>query len=136
MLVHGNWSAWISVDGKELPQYLMTVTEEVLKPPHPQKTWKVSCWIASEESKVSACSTSSLQMPNYLYKRQEFTIHVKMQADSPAVDTAAHVYMDGEAVRGGGVFSGLRIAQDMNITGHLSSGGKYERPFIFSRLAL
>lgn len=47
MLTHRGFSAWIMVDGKPLPEYLVAVDN---------KSHRVSCWIPSEEGQVSSAS--------------------------------------------------------------------------------
>ena len=66
MLTHQTLSAWISVDGQELPQYKTTVQEEVASLPHhpwTQTTYKISCWISSEEGKACATGRTSVAEP-------------------------------------------------------------------------
>jgi type VI protein secretion system component VasK len=43
MLTYRGFSAWIMVDGKPLPEYLVAVDN---------KTHRISCWIPSEEGQV------------------------------------------------------------------------------------
>lgn len=50
MLTHRGFSAWIVVDGKPLPEYLVAVD---------QNQHRVSCWVPSEEGKV--CSQLSTE---------------------------------------------------------------------------
>ncbi|KIJ54699.1 hypothetical protein M422DRAFT_774954 [Sphaerobolus stellatus SS14] len=53
-LTQSGWSAWISVDGKELPQYAVRVEEEPGSPPDIPKFYTVSCWIPSQIGKEFA----------------------------------------------------------------------------------
>jgi hypothetical protein len=50
MLTHRGFSAWIVVDGKELPEYLVAVDGD----PN-----RVSCWIPGEEGQVSQVKSHS-----------------------------------------------------------------------------
>lgn len=47
MLTHREFSAWIVVEGKELPEYLVAVDSDANR---------VSCWIPGEEGQVSSIS--------------------------------------------------------------------------------
>jgi hypothetical protein len=49
MLSHRGFSAWITVDGTPLPEYLVAVDE---------LTHRVSCWIPGEQGKVSTAVIS------------------------------------------------------------------------------
>ncbi|KAJ7172281.1 hypothetical protein C8R46DRAFT_1085385 [Mycena filopes] len=71
MLTHRGFSAWIVVDGKPLPEYL--VAEDT-------KAGRVSCWIPSEEG-------------------QKFSVFWKDHGGK--VDSCAFISLDGLASRGG-----------------------------------
>ncbi|PFH54215.1 hypothetical protein AMATHDRAFT_135865 [Amanita thiersii Skay4041] len=70
MLNHYGFSAWIEVDGKELPEYLVAVDNE---------TNRVSCWIPGEEG-------------------QPFSVHWKDHGGQ--VDTCTYITLDGFVVPG------------------------------------
>ncbi|KAF8577789.1 hypothetical protein K439DRAFT_528578 [Ramaria rubella] len=118
MLTHANWSAWVSIDGKEIPQYLMTVskeTQKIAQPPFMQTIHKISCWIASEEGK-------------------EFTVNVTSQASHNFQVHASYLYMDGK-ITGGEIFK-INKTKSRCFSGCFSSDGQSEAPFLFSRLEL
>ncbi|KIJ51465.1 hypothetical protein M422DRAFT_26873, partial [Sphaerobolus stellatus SS14] len=50
-LSHSGWSAWISVDGEELPQYSVKIVGQPGSPPEIPKFHTVSCWLPSQEGK-------------------------------------------------------------------------------------
>ncbi|KIJ54688.1 hypothetical protein M422DRAFT_41929 [Sphaerobolus stellatus SS14] len=50
-LSHSGWSAWISVDGEELPQYSVNIEEKPGSLPDVPTFYTVSCWIPSQAGK-------------------------------------------------------------------------------------
>ncbi|KAF8623539.1 hypothetical protein AX15_006315 [Amanita polypyramis BW_CC] len=70
MLMHREFSAWIVVDGKELPEYLVALDIEANR---------ISCWIPGEEG-------------------QPFSVHWKDHGGK--VDTCSYITLDGFTVPG------------------------------------
>jgi hypothetical protein len=115
MLTHRGFSAWIVVDGKPVPEYL--VAEDT-------KAARVSCWIPSEAGQVGTappCFTLQLTFS------QKFSVHWKDHGGK--VDSCSFISLDGLVVPGRFLFgSGDTFRQGVR------SSTTTERPFVFQKI--
>ncbi|KIJ54696.1 hypothetical protein M422DRAFT_63961 [Sphaerobolus stellatus SS14] len=117
-LNHSGWSAWISVDGEELPQYSVKVEEDPGSVPRVSKSYTVSCWIPSKVGK-------------------EFLVNIDYSDSTTQrkTDVTADLKVDNHSV-GGHVYKILWNRFPEIIKGYIESDGETVRPLVFTALNL